>query len=432
MSVDAGGAAKDARARAEDGIDRCLLCGRAAVERLVSIAGLPLCLHAVAPEMLAEVPRLPFAAGVCAACGHVQQVDIPPGEVVEPVYTRLFASYQSTARTGIGGLRARRFLDFLAEHAPLRGRALEVGCFDGHFLSLLKERGCEVLGFDPSPGAEIAARQLGVEVRQEFYGEGSVPGASFDLFVARQVFEHVEGALAFLVQARAGLRPEGLLALELPDADLWLGGGVLGSLFHEHVSYYTEPVLAAAVEAAGFEVVGLRHAHTDLFLVARKRPARERPESSTEAEKLLMDEGRARRSHALLAGYRAAVDAKRAPLESLIADAHGRGGRVALYGGGVHSSSLVAAFGLTPAHVDAVLDDSPSSQGKVLANLDVPIRPGSTIAEAGPHDVAIVSGFSFQEEMLARIGATGTRASVVLLYPEVRVVSPEPAFAPRS
>ncbi len=393
----------------------CLLCGSGQTTPELTIPGLPLFLHAVEPDVAAEVPRLPFTLGSCATCGHLQQLDAPPEEVVAPIYTRLFGSYQSTARTGIGGLRAQRFLDFLSAAVPGTGRALEVGCFDGWFLSLLQQRGMEVVGCDPSPGADIAARELGVEVRREFFRRGMYPDGAFDLFVARQVFEHVQDAQGFLGLASSALRAGGHLALELPDADLWLGQGVLGSLFHEHVSYFTERVLRTAVERAGFQVVMLRHEHTDLFLLARRQ-------ASTAVEKLFIDPEIVRHGRELAAIYRSRLAGQRKAVRRLAAGTRANGGHLYLYGAGVHSSSLVAACGLTAADIDGVVDDGPQSQGKVLPNLERTIAEPGLLDGTTPRDVVIVSGFSFQEEMLARLGRRSIAAQVVTLYPAVRRV----------
>ncbi len=411
------------------GAQHCLLCGSGQTTQELTIPELPLFLHAVEPEVAADVPRLPFTLGSCASCGHLQQLNAPSDDVVAPIYTKLFGSYQSTARTGIGGLRAQRFLDFVSAAVPGRGRALEVGCFDGYFLSLLARRGMEVVGCDPSPGADIAARELGVEVRREFFRRGMVPDGSFDLFVARQVFEHVQDAQAFLELASSALRPDGFLALELPDADLWLGQGVLGSLFHEHVSYFTEPVLRTAVRRAGFHVVELRHEHTDLFLLARRH-------ASTAVEKLFTDPGTVRHARELAAIYRSRLAGQRKAVRRLAAATRAQGGRLYLYGAGVHSSSLVAACGLTDADVDGVVDDGPQSQGKVLPNLPRTIAAPDLLDAATARDVVIVSGFSFQEEMLARLARRASAAQVVTLYPEVgRVevgaVSASSSSAPR-
>jgi SAM-dependent methyltransferase len=394
----------------------CLLCGEPAARVLYEIEDLPLYLHAVAPELQAEIPRLRFRAGACDCCGHLQQISIPPPSVVEPVYTRLFETYQSTAKTGIGSLRAKRFLDFLARHVPLHGSVLEVGCFDGHFLSLLRDRGCEVLGCDPSAGAKIASEDLRIDVRREFFRSGLFPHSSFDLFVARQLLEHIERPTEFMAAARQVLRPSGLLAIEVPDAHLWLSSGVLGSLFHEHVSYYTASTLRRLIEAAGFDVVGIEHQHTDLFLVARNT---QRPRSSV-AE--LSGSADVEASRELLLSYDRNTFDKQQAIKRVLAQTHEEGGLVTLYGAGVHSSSMVAALGLNTSHVDRIVDDNSTVQGQVLPNLPLTIRPSEILLELTPWDVTVISGFSFQEEMLARLKGLPIPIRTLMLYPAVTLL----------
>jgi hypothetical protein len=209
-----------------------------------------------------------------------------------------------------------------------------------------------------------------------------------------------------------------LIALELPDAELWLSGGVLGSLFHEHVSYYTAAALGALVRAAGFDPVALEHRHTDLFLVARNTTRRAiRPAAGGRSPQVDS-------SRDLLLSYARSTADKRRDFARLAAETRRAGGRVVLCGAGVHSSSMVAAFALGSGDVDAIVDDNPAVQGKVLPNLDLEILPPSVLCDARPTDAVVVSGFSFQEEMVARLARLGTRARVFGLYPRVGEVAP--------
>jgi hypothetical protein len=105
----------------ESRIEDCLLCGGRAVVALHEIERLPLVLHAVARERRERIPWLPFRAGVCCSCGHLQQVRIPDPSTVAAVYTEFFETYQSTVKTGIGSLRAERFLEFPLAARPARG-----------------------------------------------------------------------------------------------------------------------------------------------------------------------------------------------------------------------------------------------------------------------------------------------------------------------
>lgn len=392
----------------------CLLCPDSNVTEVVRIPSLPLYLHAVPVEKQAEVPQHPFVAGVCEGCGFIQQLELPAVATMETVYRDFFGTYQSTARTGIGGLRASRFREFLSDHLAPRGRALEIGCFDGHFLTLLAEQGMRVEGCDPSPGAEIAVER-GLDVRREFFTRGLYPAAAFDLVVARQLFEHLDDPTLFLVAAAECLAPGGRLALELPDAGLWLGRGVIGSLFHEHVGYYTEEVLRRLLRAAGFEPLEIVTRHTDLFVVAERsiRPRHAITPAAAPARA---------RSISLLRGYEQKMEGNRQALAAAFAETRARGGEVWLYGAGVHSSSLVACMRLEPDHVDHVVDDNPAVLGKVLPNFPHRIRRGADLAHAGPDDLVVVSGYSFQEEMLQRIAGSDLSSRVARLYPEVRIL----------
>ncbi|MCD6169783.1 MAG: methyltransferase domain-containing protein [Candidatus Latescibacteria bacterium] len=83
-------------------------------------------------------------------------VNPPDPHVMETVYTQFFVTYPSVGTTGIGSLRTKRFLNFVSDHIEPDSDVLEIGCYDGYFLSLLSKMGHHVTGCEPSPAGKIA------------------------------------------------------------------------------------------------------------------------------------------------------------------------------------------------------------------------------------------------------------------------------------
>jgi len=100
------------------------------------------------------------------------------------------------------------------------GRALDVGCGNGSYLSYLKYHGWNVAGIEISDKAAKAARNtFGIDV---FVGEldGAPWGAgSFDFISIRHVVEHVADPVALLSRAAELLKDGGAIYVETPNTN---------------------------------------------------------------------------------------------------------------------------------------------------------------------------------------------------------------------
>lgn len=159
-------------------------------------------------------------------------------------------------------LRARygEMLGMLAA-APGR-RMLEVGCGNGHFLSMARGLGWQVCGTELSRAHAERAQRQGLDVVYgDIVAESVLSGRIFDVVVAMEVIEHLPEPARVLAVVADRLAPGGLLFLTTPNfgsVTRRLLGPSWSVLGEEHVSLASPRGLALAVRAAGFEVVRLR------------------------------------------------------------------------------------------------------------------------------------------------------------------------------
>ena len=173
-----------------------------------------------------------------------------------------------------------------------RGTLLDVGCYDGQFISQVVE-GDTVVGLDVSHSALRQAAARGVRaVRGQV--EARLPFApnSFATVVAAEVIEHVFDTQAVLVELARVLEPGGWLALTTPNL-VALSGRVqllLGRSPHNvefdaspgtsgHIRYFTFDTLELLLRRAGLAPLGrwTNVAHFSVVgsseLVGRLRPS---------------------------------------------------------------------------------------------------------------------------------------------------------------
>ncbi len=223
----------------------------------------PIC-HSTSSRWVAESHSLKVAR--CLECGHGFVWPVPSAEFIESIYRE--KSYYEGAHDSIGfrdyaslePARARMFnrhLDRL-EAQVVVGRILDVGCANGDFLNVARQRGWEVYGADPSAArAEVEAR--GIKLVGTTVHDADVREGTLDAITFWDVLEHVTDPIADLNRARELLKPDGVLALTVPDSSnllarisgrRWFGYRTAG----EHLQFYTASSLTTALEKAGFAV----------------------------------------------------------------------------------------------------------------------------------------------------------------------------------
>ena len=173
-----------------------------------------------------------------------------------------------------------------------RGIFLDVGCYDGQFISRVVD-GERVIGLDVAHAALRQAAERGLHaVRGQI--EAGLPFASnsFTTVVAAEVIEHVFDTQAVIGELARVLAPGGWLALTTPNLVALSGRAqlVLGRSPHNvefdagpgtsgHIRYFTFDTLEVLLRRAGLQPLGrwTNVAHFSVLgsseLVGRLRPS---------------------------------------------------------------------------------------------------------------------------------------------------------------
>ncbi|MFO1248314.1 MAG: class I SAM-dependent methyltransferase [Alphaproteobacteria bacterium] len=118
-------------------------------------------------------------------------------------------------------LRYHHYFELLEAHAPKPGQArrlLDIGSGPGYFLEAGRDRGWDVLGFEPSRIAAEYTAGRGIAVVNDFFSAGKAKGRGlFDAVSMNLVLEHLRDPIALVEEAKAMLAPGGLLFVSSPN-----------------------------------------------------------------------------------------------------------------------------------------------------------------------------------------------------------------------
>ncbi|MBB5373580.1 class I SAM-dependent methyltransferase [Acidocella aromatica] len=161
---------------------------------------------------------------------------------------------------------------------PAGTRVLEIGGAYGFGLDFCEQiYGWKGEGFDPSPLAACGARELGLNIRKDYFTEANLAEGPWDVIVATEVVEHIPNPPDFLRLLRAALADDGILVLTTPDAECItpeLGMAELTAILapDAHLVLQTAQSLEYVLRETGFTQTTIRREGMTLIAYASPSP----------------------------------------------------------------------------------------------------------------------------------------------------------------
>lgn len=340
--------------------NHCRSCGS---EQLVLI-------HDFGPQPLAgNFPAVPNSQNIaerylldltqCTNCTLLQVTNLPPiGAVFHGDYRYASSTVPDLVRHFVG------YADFLGQQLPAGAKILEFGSNDGVLLAQLHALGFAALGVDASDNVAEMGRQKGLDIRTGFMTvdlvnrEGLL--GQFDLVTCSNVFAHIDEIGATAEAVRAALKPGGLFAIEVHDGELLAREAQFDTIYHEHLTYFTEASLRHFLEHHGFEFVSCARTPMHgggLRFLARMTDAA--PSFTAPASGLISRDA-----------FGATIARCAADIRKLF-NMHGP---LQGYGAAGRSQMFINMTGAADCF-ERVFDDSPLRRGRYIVGTDIPIVP---------------------------------------------------------
>lgn len=162
-------------------------------------------------------------------------------------------------------IRVAKFLKELKAN-----RILDIGCGDGSFLDLLKQKdvAAECIGYEFNPDVANLTRAKGHEV---YYGEfpSALQGkAPYDVICMFQVLEHLADPIDFIQKVMKIMTPNGLLIIGVPDANgpVRYFSNALTDIPPHHVSRWAESVFIKGFPRLGLQVQSVEYEPLPVYL----------------------------------------------------------------------------------------------------------------------------------------------------------------------
>lgn len=158
-------------------------------------------------------------------------------------------------------------------------RFLDVGANYGFGVRWARDMlGWSALGVEPSHAGRRGARELGIEILDQYVTAETILDGRFDVILASEVIEHLSDPRPFLIALREHLAPGGTLVLTSPAAEVITPAtpaeGMQAVGTGGHVFLFSAAALTAFLQQHGFGSVDVVRDGMALYAVATIEPGR--------------------------------------------------------------------------------------------------------------------------------------------------------------
>ena len=204
---------------------------------------------------------------LCADCGHITTYPFPTRREMKKYYQNKFkdGNYHLVRKYSEEyKVIYRQFVKLLCNEftnmkKTVQGKKiLDVGCFTGDFLVLMKEIGADVYGLELQDDAvEIANKKLSGRVKSADVMTSTFPNLDFDIITLLGIVEHVTDPIKLIRRSTDLLKKGGILMIQTPNSgsklSKWTKQYWPPFAPVEHIHLFSKNSLVKSLELCGYE-----------------------------------------------------------------------------------------------------------------------------------------------------------------------------------
>ncbi|MBI3853377.1 MAG: class I SAM-dependent methyltransferase [Verrucomicrobia bacterium] len=361
---------------------------------------------------------------LCEDCGQVQLRDVVSPDLLYPAFP-----YVTSVSVGLPE-HFRKFAEDLMNQHRIAADSLvvEIGSNEGPMLRAFKERGCRVLGIEPAAEIARAATNAGVPTLARYFTKELAREVQREhgyatVIAANNVLANIDDLDAVMQGFKLLLARDGILVMETSYWRDVVGKGLIDTIYHEHISYFSVVPLQAFFHRHGLQLIDSQwnsNKGGSIRLTVQWNGGT-RAVNPSVAQQIAIEQREQIHALATLATCRRRLDELTGKLQKALGDFQREGKSVMGYGASVGTTTMLYEFKLGSL-VKELFDDNTRKHGKFSPGLHIPCVPAGKLDESRP-DYVVVFAWRYLEQIQKKHPRYGQgQGHYVLPLPELKII----------
>lgn len=366
---------------------KCRSCNSTELDLIFTQSGLPMPEGHVKPGDSAYTHDIQIYQ--CDKCGLIQTLE-------DLDLDEYYSNYSYT--TGSSAIVSAFMSDLASNisnafHLPDNSLVVEIGSGDGEQLKAFKSIGCSVAGIEPSEFLSDIANENGIYTIKGLFDEISVDkilkeSKHADLVLIQYTFDHLPNPAEFLRNCYNLLGPDGLLFIEVHDADKIVERREACLFTHEHSIYPSHYSINNMLSQHGFSIISddlipeSRRRGNSLVVLATKSSSLKfmhiKPKAYTRNH---VDE---------ISNLQKLIDVSHKKLFDYV-DQQCSTKKICGYGAAARGIDTCVIAGLKYPQLHAIYDKNASFHGLLMPVSDIPVKCPNSLFEDKPDELIVFS-----------------------------------------
>lgn len=349
----------------------------------------------------------PLKVYVCDKCFLVQ---IEEYKNCEEIFSDDYVYFSSFSKTWLA--HSKKYVEMIIPKITLNksSRVIEIASNDGYLLQYFQEREIPCFGIEPTGCTARAAREKGIKVLEDFFGEAlakklSEEGKKADLVLGNNVLAHVPDINDFVEGLKTLLKPKGVITMEFPHLMQLVANNQFDTIYHEHFSYFSLGTVKEIFRKHSLKIYDVEElpTHGGSLRIYACHDKQGSSEISSNVEAVIEKEKQAgMNSLDYYLGFKVRVEKVKLDFLGFIVKEKMAGRKIAGYGAAAKGNTLLNYCGVKNDLIDFVVDAAPSKQGRYLPGSHIPVVQEEILKREKP-DYIIILPWNIKDEIMTQL-----------------------------